>query len=79
MFVMSSNIPPMVMKDRAGKSKVDITAVEKATISVPVVWRDMAKNLAAMVPKRSNKKPLASVMKLFKKEATVKTRENCSS
>lgn len=32
-----------------------------------------------MVPKWSKMKPLTRVIKLFMKEATVKTRENCSS
>lgn len=32
-----------------------------------------------MVPKRSKMNPLGSVRKLFIKEVTVKTRENCSS
>ena len=39
----------------------------------------MARSLVAMVPKWSNRKPRGKRRKFMEKEATVKTRENCSS
>lgn len=39
----------------------------------------IAQRRATVVPNLSKRKPLASVRKLFIKEAMVKTRENCSS
>lgn len=62
------------MEYTANASTISVTGTAAVACGTHIAQRR-----ATVVPNLSNRKPLASVRKLFIKEAMVKTSENCSS